>query len=327
MLAVALIVLPGTAPREAGAQDGTVTLRIATLAPRGSAWMRVFDAWNNSLRQRTQNRLQLRFYPGGTQGDERETLRKVRAGELDGAAVAQGGLSQIVRPVLVLQAPGVIESYAQLDRARTAMESEWSAQFEQNGVRFLGWGDVGQGRIFSTRAIRRPRDLRQARPWLWSEDTMFSEFLEVVGANGVRLTLPEVLPGLSSGRIDTVVASATAASALQWYTRTTHVSQQANTFLIGATIMSEQKYDSLPPDLQTALTETSTQAHRALIQRIRRDDDRYYTSLTTRHNITAVDQSPYQNEWQDAARQTRERLVGRVYSRELLERVMREARE
>ena len=69
LLALGLVCLPGTMPRSVGAQEA-VTLRIATLAPRGSAWMRVFDAWNNSLRQQTGNRLQLRFYPGGAQGDD-----------------------------------------------------------------------------------------------------------------------------------------------------------------------------------------------------------------------------------------------------------------
>ena len=325
LLAAGLTMLPGTAPRPVDAQE-TTTLRIATLAPCGSSWMRVFDAWNNTLRQRTNNRLQLRVYAGGTQGDERDVIRKIRIGQLDGAAVTSTGLSLIVRPVLVLQAPGVVESYQQLDRARAAMNDEFSQQFESNGVKLMGWGDVGEGRIFSNRAINRPQDLRSVRPWVWRDDSMFGTFLEVIGANGVRLGVPEVLPALSTGQIDTVVASATAASALQWHTRVTHVTQQANSFLIGATIISKQKYDSLPADLQQALTETSNQAHETLVRRIRRDDQRYYRALTTRHGITAVDTSAHESEWRDAARQTRERLAGRLYPRELMQRVMAAAR-
>lgn len=325
VLALALVSLPGTVPRSVDAQEGT-TLRIATLAPRGSAWMRVFDAWNNSLRQRTGNRLSLRFYPGGAQGDERDVIRKIRNGQLDGAAVTSTGLSLIVRPVLVLQAPGVVESYEQLDRVRERMSDEFSQQFQQNGMRLMGWGDVGEGRLFSNRPILRPRDLRSVRPWVWRDDAMFGEFLEVVGANGIRLGVPEVLPALSTGQIDTVISSATAASALQWHTRTTHVTQQPNTLLIGATVLSHEKYQSLPADLQTALDETSAQAHRALVSRIRRDDRRYYQVLTTQHGLTAVDVSAHESEWRDAARQTRERLAGRLYPRDLMERVMRTAR-
>lgn len=325
LLALGLATLPGTAPRGVDAQE-TTTLRIATLAPRGSSWMRVFDAWNNTLRQRTNNRLQLRVYAGGSQGDERDVIRKIRIGQLDGAAVTSTGLSLIVRPVLVLQAPGVVETYEQLDRARTAMNETFGQQFASNGVKLLGWGDVGEGRIFSNQPILRPSDLRSVRPWVWRDDSMFGAFLEVIGANGVRLGVPEVLPALSTGQIDTVVASATAASALQWHTRVTHVTQQANSFLIGATILSKQKYDSLPEDLQQALDETSEQAHATLVRRIRRDDQRYYQALTTRHGLTAVDLSRHQREWHQVAEQTRNRLAGRLYPRSLMEQVMQAAR-
>jgi TRAP-type C4-dicarboxylate transport system substrate-binding protein len=321
VLAVLLASVPGAVPRQVDAQEA-ITFRMATLAPRGSAWMRVFEAWNNSLRQRTNNRLSFQFYPGGSQGDERDVIRKIRSGQLDGAAVTSTGLSLVVRPVLVLQAPGVVENYQQLDRVRSALGPEFSQQFEQNGVRLLGWGDVGQGRIFSNRPIQRPADLRSVRPWVWRDDSMFGEFLEVVGATGVRLGVPEVLPALSTGQIDTVVASATAASALQWHTRVTHVTQQANAILVGATIMSQQRYAALPADLRQAFDETSAQAHTQLVRRIRQDDDRFYTALTTQHGLTPVDASAHQSEWRDAARQTRERLAGRVYPRELMERVI-----
>lgn len=325
VLAAGLMLLPGTVPRPVDAQEG-ITLRIATLAPRGSSWARVFDAWNNSLRQATNNQLSLRVYYGGSQGDERDVVRKIRIGQLDGASMTSTGLGLLARSVLVLQAPGVVEDYAQLDRARAALSADFQAQFLESGVRLLGWGDVGEGRIFSNRAITRPRDLRSVRPWVWRDDSMFGEFLSVVGANGVRLGVPEVLPALSTGQIDTFVASATAASALQWHTRVTHVTQQANSILVGATVLSQAKYESLSPELQTALDETSAQAHTALVRRIRRDDARYYTALTTRHGLTAVDTTPFRSEWTDAARQTRERLAGRLYPRPLMERVMAAAR-
>jgi len=325
LLALGLTILPGTAPRDAGAQSATV-LRMATLAPRGSSWARVFSAWNNSLRQATNNELSLRVYYGGSQGDERDVIRKMRIGQLDGAAVTSTGLSLVVRPILVLQAPGVVNNYRELDRARAAMTETFAAQFQENGVRLLGWGDVGEGRIFSNRPINRPQDLRSVRPWQWRDDSMFGEFLTVVGATGVRLGVPEVLPALSTGQIDTVVASATAASALQWHTRVTHVTQQANSILIGATLLNQAKYESLSPEHRAALDSTSEQAHRTLVARIRRDDRRFYTALTTRHGITAVDTSAHEAEWTAAATETRNRLAGRLYPRALMQQVIAAAR-
>lgn len=320
-LALFAVLLPGMGSRAQDDSEG-VTLRIATLAPRGSPWDRVFRAWNNSLREATSNRLSIQLFPGGSQGDERDYIRKMRIDQLDGAAVTSNGLSLVVRSALVLQAPGIFDSYTELDRARTAMDSDFRALFRAENVELLGWGDVGRGRIFSAGGpVTRPADLRSRRPWQYTDDAMFGEFLRIVGANGVSLGVPEVLPALSTGQIDTVIASATAVSALQWHTRLTHVTRESAAMLVGATILWRDDYTALPDDLRTALDDTSARAHQTLVRTIRRDDDRYYTALTTEHGLTEVDNSAYESEWRDVARQTREAMVGRLYDRALLDRV------
>lgn len=322
LLALAALLVPGAAARPVDAQSTTVTLRIATLAPRGSPWDRVFRAWNNSLRTATSNALEIQLFPGGSQGDERDYIRKMRIDQLDGAAVTSTGLGLVVRSALVFQAPGIFDSYAELDAARTALDSDMRTLFRAENVELLGWGDVGRGRMFSTAPITRPSDLRSRRPWQYTDDTMFGEFLRIVGANGVSLGVPEVLPALSTGQIDTVIASATACSALQWHTALTHVTRQSAAMLVGATILWGDDYNGLSPELRSALDTTAAQAHATLIRTIRRDDDRYYTALTTEHGMTEVDGSAYESEWRDVARQTREAMVGRLYTRELLDRVM-----
>jgi len=323
LLLAAAFLVPGESLQ---AQGDTYTLRIATLAPQGSTWMRIFNAWNNSLRQRTNNRLTLQFYPGGSQGDERDFVRKMRAGQMDGAVVTSTGLGQIVRPVMVLAVPGIFREYAQLDRVRGRFQRQFEQQFDANGYHLLGWGDAGKLRLFSRRAITRPQQLRSVRPWAWRDDTVFSEFLSVVGANPVRLGVPEVYPALQTGMVDTVPSSALAAVALQWYTRLTHVTAQNMGILIGAAVLKKDKYEALPEDLRTALDETSTQAHRALRRAVRRDDERAYATIQ-RRGITAVDISEHEDEWAAAAATTRENLAGRLYPRSLLNRVVAAAAE
>ena len=68
LLLVAAIALPGTTTRTK-AEEG-YTLRIASLAPAGSSWMKVLNAWNKTLQEKTDGKLKMRFYPGGSQGDE-----------------------------------------------------------------------------------------------------------------------------------------------------------------------------------------------------------------------------------------------------------------
>ncbi|HJL30855.1 MAG TPA: TRAP transporter substrate-binding protein DctP, partial [Polyangiaceae bacterium LLY-WYZ-15_(1-7)] len=272
LVASLALIAPGT--QEAVDAQGATELRIATVAPEGSPWMRVFRAWDQELRQRTNGQLGLRFYPGGSQGQEPDYIDKMRAGQLDGAAVTSTGLGQIVRPVLVLSAPGVFQEYSQLDRARRRLSSRLEAQFERNGYVLAGWGDVGKARLFSKRRIAQPSDMRQARPWVPRGDAVFSELLNVIGANPRRLGIPEVYPALQTGMVDTVPGSALAAVSLQWYTRLDYYSQQNNGILIGATILKKDKVDALSEEHRTALMETSQRAHRLLARAIRREDQR-----------------------------------------------------
>jgi TRAP-type C4-dicarboxylate transport system substrate-binding protein len=317
------IVAPGSAP-EVDAQEAT-TLRIATLAPRGSPWDRAFRAWANTLEQQTNGRLKLQFYVGGSQGDERDYIRKMESGQLDGAAITTNGLGLIVRPVLVLSAPGLFSEYAKIDRARSSLNAEMMSEFENAGYKFMGWGDVGRARFFSNRRIERPSDLRQTRPWARPDDPVVNQFYSAVGVSPQRLGVNELLPGLQTGRVDAFPSSALAAVSLQWFQHARFITQEANSIIIGATVIKKEKFDALPPDLQAALTDTSTRAHAALLRSIRRADDRAYDAIIGR-GVTAVSVAPHQAEWDRIAQQTRQRLAGRLYSAELLQRAERLSR-
>ncbi len=322
LIATIAVLLRPSVP--AHGQQVTV-LRLATVAPEGSPWMRVFRAWDEELQQRTGGQLRLRLYAGGAQGQESDYIDKMQTGQLDGAALSSTGLSQVVRSVLVLGLPGIFDDYATLDRVRRRMSGRFERQFERNGYVLLGWGDVGRGRLFSRRRIVRPRDLRAARPWAPRHDAVFSAFLDVVGATPRRLGIPEVYPALQTGMVDTVPASSLAAIALQWHTHLRYYSQDSAGILIGATLLRKEKFDRLPEAHRTALLETSRRGHRLVARVIRREDDRAFTVIQRR--LTAVDTSAHESEWRLAALQTKDRLVGRVFPRALFDAVARAAME
>ena len=320
VLAFAAFAIPGGVSGSAMAEPA-VELRLATLAPSGSSWMKVFNAWNLTVKEQTDNTLELRFYDGGSQGDERDFVRKMRAGQMDGAALTTTGLGMLVRQVLVLSVPGVIEEYEQLDSVRAELGGRFEKMFETEGYTLLGWGDVGKTRLFSMEQIERPSDIKKLRPWVWKDDPIFAEFLKVVGASPVRLGVPEVYPALQTRMVDTLPASALAAVSLQWYTRLKYISKRNSGIIVGATIIRTDKFEALTEDQQNVLASTGIRAHKALNRSIRRDDDKSYATVLKR-GLTAVDTSEHQAEWEEAGRQVRERLTGRVYPKSLLDAVI-----
>lgn len=297
------------------------TLSIATLAPPGSTWMRVFDAWNRELRRRSNGTLQFRFYPGGVQGDESEVIRKIKNGRLDGAAVTAVGLAQVHRPALVFQLPGILRTYEQLDNARNALAPEMDTAFETAGFKLLGWADVGQSRLFSTVPIASPSEIARHKPWLWRDDIVMPEFFRQVRATPVSLQLPEVLGALQTNRIDCLFSTPVAAVALQWSSRISHMTDLPLSIVLGGTVMGKRQWDSLTDEQRTLLRETGTQFHALARRNLRRDETAALQALTQR-NIRLVPVNAQQRaQWLQAGAAVRQRLAGQVADQALINRV------
>lgn len=297
------------------------TISLATLAPPGSTWARVFDAWNREIRRRSGGTMQLRVYGGGVQGDESEVIRKIRTGRLDAGAVTAVGLAQIHRPALVFQMPGILRTYAQLDQARDALSADMDAGFTAGGFHLLGWADVGQARIFSTQRTVQPSDFATRHPFVWRDDLVLPTLYETVHTNPVPLQLPEVLGAIQTGRVDTAIVPPVAALALQWSSRLTHMTDMPLTIVLGGTVMGNTQWQALTDEQRTIMTETATQFHQLARRNLRRDETAALESLAT-HGVTVDAVTDAQRaEWLALGARIRGQLTGQIADQALVDRV------
>lgn len=310
LVALALVLGPD-APT--GAQEATTrTITFATLAPPGSLIMRGLEAWNREVRRRTDRALQFRFYASGVQGDEPEVIRKIRSGRLDAGGVTSTGLAQIHRPALIFQLPGTFRRYEQVQAAREALAGEVETGMVQQGFRMLGWADVGQAHLFSRREIHTPADLATSRFWVRQDDIILPALFQVVRTNTVALTVPEVLGGLQTGRIDTFLAPPAVALALQWGSHATHMADTPVAILVGGSVISERVFQSLPADQQAILTETGAQFHGLSRRNAIRAEQEAITALRGR-GLTVVPMTPSDiQEWRRIGREVRTRVASQI---------------
>lgn len=318
LLLVAAFALPGSStPTKA---EEAYTLRIASLVPDGSSWMKILNAWNKTLQEKTDGRLKLRFYPGGSQGDERDFVRKMRVGQLDGGVVTMTGMSLLVPAMNVLVLPGLLDTYAELDRVREKMAPKFEGMFEKEGFKLVGWGDAGKTRLFSVKPIKRPSDIKAMRPWVWKDDPIFVEFYQVIGASAVRLGVPEVYPALQTRMVDVISSSALTAVALQWYTRVKYMTAHNSAIIAGGTMMRKDKYDELPPDIKEVFDSTAARAHELLNKVVRKEDQKAY-EVILKKGIQAVEAGDAKGEWDAADKKVRDKLTGRMFSKSLVDEV------
>ena len=192
----------------AAEQAPPTTLRIATLAPRESPWGKVFNAWQKGIKEASHGALELQFFYGNQQGDEVAMVGKMRTRQLDGAAITATGLAQIYKHVLVLQLPGLYREWGALDSARKVMRPALDAEFEKQGFKIVGWGDVGMAHVMTKGFdVRTPADLKHKNTFFLAGDPIEPMFYSIVGdVTPKQLTVPEILPALTANTINVVNA-------------------------------------------------------------------------------------------------------------------------
>ena len=70
-------------------------VKIGTLAPEGTAWHDILLELGQKWKIASNGDVQLRIYPGGILGDERDMVRKMRIGQIQAVALSTEGLSEL----------------------------------------------------------------------------------------------------------------------------------------------------------------------------------------------------------------------------------------
>jgi TRAP-type C4-dicarboxylate transport system substrate-binding protein len=225
-----------------------LTLKIATIAPEGSAWMRDMREVAQHVEEQTEGRVRFKFYPGGVMGNDQTVLRKIRAGQLQGGAFTAGALAQIYPDIVLYGIPLLFHSYDEVDYVRERVDADVIAGLEKKGFVALAITDGGFAYVMSQRPLRRVNDLREARIWSREADPMSATAFEIADVSPVQLPLADVYTALQTRLIDTIVAPPMAAIALQWHTKVKYLTDVPLTYLNGVFAIDARAFRKLRPD-------------------------------------------------------------------------------
>ncbi len=249
-------------------------LKFATLAPAGTSWMNILDDWAKQVAHDSGGRLVFKMYPGGVAGDEPDVLRKIRFGQLQGGAFSGHGIGLIYSPARVLEMPFLYRDAHEIDYVRQRLMPAIDNGFRANNFEEIGWMELGFVRFFSRNPINSIDDLRRSRVWMWQGDALGQAFFDATHIAPVPLSIADVYTSLSTGLIDTVPSPPLAAIAMQWFTKTSYVTNTPLFDAIGALLVDERFFKELPPDLQQLLKTTGTAVGEHLIAETRKDNDK-----------------------------------------------------
>jgi TRAP-type C4-dicarboxylate transport system substrate-binding protein len=246
---VALAAIAWLAPAHA------TELKIATIAPENSSWMREMRKAAEDVKARTQSRVTLKFYGGGVMGNDKKVLRKIRVGQLDGSTFTPSALAEIYPDLSIYGLPLLFQSLAEVDAVRARMDERMRAGLEEAGFVSFGFAEGGFAKLMSNVPVNGLDDLRGRKIWVPEGDRISYSAMQALGLAPVTLPLTDVLTGLQTGLVDIVATSAVGALVLQWHTKVKYVTDLPVAYIVATLAIAKPAFEELAPEDQAIVRE------------------------------------------------------------------------
>ena len=306
----------------------TTYIKFSTLAPEGSSWMSQMNKLADQVKKATNGEVAFKFYPGGVSGDEIDVIRKMRIGQVHAAGFTGVGLGEILPEVRVLDLPFLYRSDKEIGHVYNRMTDYFFERFEDKGYILLGWVPVGWIHFFSQKPIEDISDLHDKKAWMWEGDPLVQETYKQLGVTPLPMSVTDVLLSLQTGMLDTVYASPVGALALQWFTKVDYMSQLRMGNATGAVLMSKRQFRKLTNSQQQALREVSRKNLQQLVRQIEQDNQRAIEVMKKNGlKIAPMPSEAEREKFFEVGAKVRKELAGRLFDRELLDRVMSHLKE
>ena len=237
-----------------GAQAAT-TLKIATLSPEGTGWMIELRKAAKNIRERTNDEVKLKIYPGGVMGDDKAVLRKLRVGQLHGAAMTSGGVLQPYPDIALYNLPLVFRNAEEVDYVRARLDEQLMAGLREN--KFVGFGlaEVGFAYPMMKDPITAVDQFQNRRVWAPDNDPGALKAYASFNISPVPLPIADVLTGLQTGLIDTIGSPSIGAIALQWHTQVDYALELPLMYVYGLFALTERAFNRMDEAEQAIVTE------------------------------------------------------------------------
>ena len=250
-----------------------MTIKIATVAPDGTTWMKKMRAAGKEITEKTEGRVKLKFYPGGVMGNDKSVMKKIRLGQLQGGALTGGSLATTYPDMQIYSLPMVFNTYGEIDHVRPVIDPLLKQGMREKGFTILGISEGGFAYLMSNSTVRNIDDLKKHKLWIPEDDVLNEALFRKMGVHPITLPLADVYTGLQTGLIDTIGATPTGALAFQWHTRIRSITDAPLLYLVGVLIVDNKRFDKINPADQVTVKEVIAQTFSEMDEISRKDND------------------------------------------------------
>ena len=298
-----------------------LTIKIGTVAPAGSPWDNILHNMAGRWEQISNGAIKVVIYPGGIAGGESDMIRKMRIGQLQGAALTQLALGRIVPDILALNVPFLVTNDGEFDYLLSKTHDYFTKHFDSAGYQLLAWSSAGWVHFFSTKPISSPAELKKLRLGVPAGDDSLLNAWRNLGFNAISLPIPDIMTGLQSGMIDAFYSPPSAAVVFQWFKGALHMSSFRVTPVVVGLVVDNRAWEQIPQQLRPQLRATMAEVDSEL-QKASASMDQDAIAAMKQHGLIVDPITPQeQQEWHDLATAGAKMVVGKLFSEESLQLV------
>jgi TRAP-type transport system periplasmic protein len=249
------------------------TIKIATLAPDGSAWMKELRAAAAEIKAGSQGRVEVKYYPGGVMGNDAVVLRKMRLGQLQGGVLTSSELAAVYPDAPIYSLPFLLQDWDQVKRVRTQVDPLLAKGFEGKGLHMLGATGIGFAYVMSTRPLHSRAEMVKSKLWIPQGDTIADVTFRSGGVTPIPLPIGDVFTSLQTGLVDTVANTPSGTVALQWHGKLRYMIDLPLSYVVGFMVLDQKAWMKLAPADQAIVSKAFASAAARMDASIQRDDE------------------------------------------------------
>ena len=239
-----------------------VTLKVATVTPEGTQWMKDMRASAVEIKERTEGRVQIKYYGGGIMGNDTKVLGRIRIGTLQGGAFTPVALADQYPELNLYGLPLIFNSEEEAAYVRERMDAKLRKGLEDAGFVSFGFATGGFAILMSNTPVDELEDLKGKKVWVPEGDTVSYDSMEALSLSPVTLPLTDVLTGLQTGLIDIVAMSPIGALVLQWHTKIKYITELPLVYTMGFMAIDKRAFDKIGAADQAIVREVMEESYR-----------------------------------------------------------------
>ncbi len=297
------------------------SLRMATVAPRGTSVHRALQAMGQKWKQCG---VDLTIFTGAEMSGEADIVRRMGVGQIQAAMLSAVGLGEIEPGVTALQMmPMIFHTLDEVSYVREHMQPMLEARLREKGYVPLFWADIGWVHFFAKKELLNASEVKRRKMFAWAGDTAEIEIQKSAGYKPVPLEVGDILMGLDTGQIEVVAQPPFFALAGQLDKFAPHMTNVNWAPIVGAAVVRKPAWESLSPAGREQLLRAAIQTGTDITAAGRQESEDSVKAMKARglvvHNLTMEQAAG----WQKAAEELHPKLRGRTVPADVFDEVVR----